>query len=345
MITLSSCAPASRRFEIIFITNETVGPTDIYRIPNNTKNNIEQLTFTPNMGKYQLLVSKNGGEIIFNDDSRHIYLLDTASKKLVDITNVLIKYTMVWDWFTMDWSQDQKQFAFDNGEGLKLMNFDGTNKRDISIPSLGENPNIKEIEWSPDGKKLLLVLEETRQVQPGWGLFVYDLASGELNQLTNYQAGCYESKWSPTSQQVAVICQTYAGPNTDMLGPSIIHILNPKNPGQSYGNLALSSCWDTSWSPDGKQLAFECDKGNNQEGLFIINSDGNGLHEVKLGDLEHPPFLRYPFWSPDGTQIVFVAGTDYQHTNIYSVNVDGSNNHPLTHQTDGYQIVAVYPVP
>ncbi len=355
------CASNPNRFGIIFVLdNEVAGTSDIYRIPDSTKNKFERLTFTPNIGEYHLLVSKNGGKIIFEagpyeslpepselaiEDFRHIYLLDTASKKLVDITNVFVKNATVWREFTMDWSPDQKQFAAINGGGLELMNFDGTNKKDISIPALGENPNIKGIEWSPDGKELLMVREETREVQPGRGLFVYDLANGELNQLTNYQAGCYELKWSPTSQQVAVTCQTYAGPDTDMLGPSIIHILNPENPGQSYGNLALSSCWDASWSPDGKQLAFECDKGNNQEGLFIINSDGKGLHEMKLGNLASPAFLRYPTWSPDGREIIYVAGTDYQHTNIYSVNPDGSNNHALTNKEAFYSMLSVYPVP
>jgi WD40-like Beta Propeller Repeat len=358
---LVGCASKPNRFEIIFISdNGVAGTSDIYRIPDNTQNKVEQLTFTPNIGEYQLLVSEKGDKIIFEagpyeslpepselaiEGFRHIYLLDTADKKLVDITNVLVKDAMVWDGFTMDWSSNQNQFVVNNGRGLELINFDGTNQRDIPIPSLGENPNIKGIEWSPDGKELILVREETREVQPGWGLFVYDLRNGELRQLTNYQAGCYESKWSPTSQQVAVTCQTYAGPNTDMLGPSIIHILNPENPDQSYGNLALSSCWDTSWSLNGQQLAFECDKVTNQEGLFIVNSDGSGFHEVKLGNLSNPAFLRYPTWSPDDTQIIYVAGTDYQHTNIYSVNVDGSNNHPLTHQIANYHDLSVYPLP
>jgi Tol biopolymer transport system component len=80
-------------------------------------------------------------------------------------------------------------------------------------------------------------------------------------------------------------------------------------------------------------------------GLFVINSDGNGLQEVKLGNPGSPAFLRYPTWSPDGNQIIYTAGTDYQHTNIYCVNFDGTNNHPLTHQAADYQELSVYPMP
>ncbi|HEY9152933.1 MAG TPA: hypothetical protein VIN60_08625, partial [Anaerolineales bacterium] len=279
------------------------------------------------------------------EELRHIYLLDTASKKLVDITNILTKYSMVGDWFNMDWSPDQKQFVVIDG-GLELMNFDGTNKKDISIPSLGENPNIKYGEWSPDGKKLALILGNSPETPQhhGLALLIYDLGSGKISQLADYAEGCYIVKWSPTAQQVAATCADTI-PYTDMVGPDTVRIFSTENPGQPYEHLAMSTCYDPSWSPDGKQLAFACDKGTNQTELFIINSDGNGIRDVKLGNLGSPAFIRYPVWSPDGTQIIYEAGTDYQHTNIYSVNIDGSNNHPLTHQTDGYQIVAVYPVP
>ena len=69
VITLSSCEFVSHRFGVIFITNEADGPTDIYRISDNTQNKIEQLTFTPTVGEYNLLVSKSGDEIVFQTGS------------------------------------------------------------------------------------------------------------------------------------------------------------------------------------------------------------------------------------------------------------------------------------
>ena len=96
IITRSSCGSVSHRFGIIFITNEVIGPTDIYRMPDNTQSKIEQLTFTPTIGEYNLFVSKNGDEIIFEagdtelieqpsdlaiEKHEHIYLLDTGNKK------------------------------------------------------------------------------------------------------------------------------------------------------------------------------------------------------------------------------------------------------------------------
>jgi Tol biopolymer transport system component len=373
LLALTGCASKSNRFGIIFTSNG-MGPIDIYRIPDNTQSKVEQLTFTPTIGEYQLLVSKNGDKIVFeagptglDEDTselgveklRHIYLLNTTSKKLVDITNVLDKYPQVNPEFFMDWSPDQKQFAVITYDGagyeiksfLELTDFDGTNKKDILIPTAGEIPSlINGVKWSPDGKKFVLTqrvigIEEQLQ-NPGAAILVYDLDNGKLMQLTDYKDGCLPVEWSPTSQQIVATC-AYTPPYgaEGISGPETIRIFDVENPGQPYEHLTSSPCYNPSWSLDGKQIAFVCDKGTKQAGLFIINSDGNGIREVMLGNLENPAVLKNPAWSPDGTQIVYVAGTDSGHTNIYSVNVDGSNNHPLTHQIANYQELSVYPLP
>jgi Tol biopolymer transport system component len=362
LTALTGCAPKSNHFGVILISNNVVGPTDLYRIPDNTQNKVEQLTFTPTIGEYYFLVSKSGDKVVFEtgftelaedpsdlaiEEHNHIYILDTTSKKLKDITEIFTLPPTTSPMRVVDWSPDQKQFAVITYEGgLQFVDTDGTNRKDILIPSLGKIPDIKAIKWSPDGKKLALIhgyAPETPQ-HVGWALLIYDLGSGKLRQLTDYQTNCVEVKWSSTSQQVAATCANIL-PYTEIPAPDTIRIFSAENPGQPYERLALSTCQYPSWSPDGKQIAFTCDKGTDQMGLFIINSDGNGIREVKLGNLESPVVLRYPIWSPDGTQIIYVAGTDSGHENIYSVNLDGSNNHPLTHQAAGYQVISVYPLP
>lgn len=321
---------------------------------------------------YNLLVSKNGDKIVFvaGRDSlgaessgptvekrQHIYILDTISKKLVDATNVLVEYTMVPLDFRMDWSPDSEQFVLLVYEGggfeikslLEFIDFDGKNKKTTPVPMADEIPSlINSVQWSPDGRKLALtrrVIGIAQQLQtPGSALLIYDLDSGKIIELADYQDNCYRPAWSPTSRQVVATCATVPL-HTNISAPDSVRIFNVENSSQPYEHLALSPCLEPSWSPDGKQIAFVCYKGIDQMGLFIINSDGNGIREVKPENLGSPALLRYPAWSPDGTQILYVAGTDAGHSNVYSVNPDGSNNHALTNQEAFYRIISVYPVP
>lgn len=361
---LTNCAPKSNRFGVVF-TNDYA---DIYRIPDNTKREVEQLTYTPNVGEYPFLVSKNGEKIIFEvgltgnaeERQQNVYVLDTSSKEITNITNVFTTYAMVSHDFSADWSPDEKQFVTVDygGSGyeiesfLALIDFNGENRREIPIPTPKDIPSlIQSAEWSPDGKKFVLTRGviglEQQQQNPGSAILVYYLESGNLVQITDYLDGCLPRGWSPDSKKIVTTCSPnfpYMNENASFL-PETVRIFDVENPGQPYEHIAFTSCENPSWSPDGKQIAFVCNKDENHKGLFIVNSDGNGIHEIKLGSSGNPAVLNTPIWSPDGKQIVYVAGDDYKQTNIYSIYLDDSSNHILTNQDDVYRLVAVYSSP
>lgn len=60
------------------------------------------------------------------------------------------------------------------------------------------------------------------------------------------------------------------------------------------------------WSPDGKQVAFESDRGSPDAhyAIFIVNRDGTGLVQVTDYELN----ATHPVWSRDGRHMVFAAG-------------------------------------
>jgi Tol biopolymer transport system component len=377
LTTLASCAPKSNRFGIIFVLREIDGAADIQRISSDeTQGKLERLTFTPTVTEYILGASQNGATLVFTTDfyydrsemepselaieqPRHVYLLDTASKELTDVTNVVEdKYPQVGPEFYMDWLPEQKQFVLVTHAGggyeirsfLELVDFDGKSRKEILIPTTEEIPSlIKGVKWSPDGKKFLLmrgVIGVEQQIKnPGVAMLVYDLENGKLIQLAGYKDHCLPQAWSPASRQVAATCRYIPAFIEGVLGIKTVRIFDIENPGQPYEHVGFSPCEEPSWSPDGKQLVFVCDKDKDHQGLFVVNSDGNGIREVGLGNLGNPAVLRNPTWSPDGTQIVYVAGSDYRRANIYSVHLDGSNNYPLTNREAFYGIVSVYPLP
>ena len=60
------------------------------------------------------------------------------------------------------------------------------------------------------------------------------------------------------------------------------------------------------WSPDGKRIAFESDRGSpdGYYAIFIVNRDGTGLVQVT----DYAQNFNHPVWSRDGKRMVFSAG-------------------------------------
>ena len=60
------------------------------------------------------------------------------------------------------------------------------------------------------------------------------------------------------------------------------------------------------WSPDGKRIAFESDRGgpDAQYAIFIVNRDGTDLVQVT----DYALNATHPVWSRDGRHMVFAAG-------------------------------------
>jgi TolB protein len=86
-------------------------------------------------------------------------------------------------------------------------------------------------------------------------------------------------------------------------------------------------------APDGSFVAFQrC--GRHTCGIYVINTDGNGLRRVDDGCRRRPPKCTdnsYPAISPDGRQIAFVRAfgrirhDQIDHAGIYRMRIDGSH--------------------
>ena len=79
-----------------------------------------------------------------------------------------------------------------------------------------------------------------------------------------------------------------------------------------------------SYSPDGKRIAFNSDRGGSQQ-LYVMNADGSGVKRISFGDGKYGT----PVWSPRGDLIAFTkmkGGSFY----IGVMGVDGSGERTLT---------------
>jgi Tol biopolymer transport system component len=110
---------------------------------------------------------------------------------------------------------------------------------------------------------------------------------------------------SPDGRWIAFAGQTNQGQRYDQT-KNVIWLLNPadgryttldpKDPEQGRA---------PRWSPDGRTIAFESNRGNilGQYALFIQHRDGSGLRRITDYGLNG----SHPAWSPDGKSIAFDA--------------------------------------
>ncbi len=87
------------------------------------------------------------------------------------------------------------------------------------------------------------------------------------------------------------------------------------------------SDWGPAWSPDGKRIAYSCNRIGGLA-IWLMDADGANQHVVTRGHGE------YPAWSPDGNRIAYAGGSYYD---IWVVGADGSSAGPVT-ETAAYDM-------
>ncbi len=79
------------------------------------------------------------------------------------------------------------------------------------------------------------------------------------------------------------------------------------------------------WSPDGRQIAFESDLDGDPE-IFVMNADGSGVRQITHNTI----WDEGPAWAPDGTKLAFSSGPNNLDLDIHTMNLDGTDVRRLT---------------
>lgn len=119
--------------------------------------------------------------------------------------------------------------------------------------------------WSPDGRKIAFVSDETRRQH----LYVFDLASGAKKRITSTGTQNVDPDWGP-SGKIAYI--------TKRGGQASVAILDPAT-GDREGRLVTKpGKWEhPTWAPDGRHVAVE------HEGiLYLVDTEEDGDEPRKL---------------------------------------------------------------
>ncbi|UCG51287.1 MAG: PD40 domain-containing protein [Candidatus Latescibacterota bacterium] len=155
---------------------------------------------------------------------------------------------------------------------------------------------------SPDGSKLAYCAEVGRYRQ----VFVKDLETGQMRQVTNTTADNIQPGWSPDSRTIVFIRSHLPD---GKLAPDVVFGIYG---GGDVWMLTLASgeemkiidnAFNPAFSPDGKHLAFDASLAGPRR-IWVADYLGRNPQQVSYDPSE---VVRHhvPRWSPDGSKIVF----------------------------------------
>jgi dipeptidyl aminopeptidase/acylaminoacyl peptidase len=240
------------------------------------------------------------------------------------------------------WSPDNKYISFvssrNSTTGSQIWLLDRRGGEGKQLTNL-KNGDLEEYAWSPDGKKIALVI----QTQPdtikhktpkpfatdrflfkkdieGYlekrptHIFLLDIATKKLDTLTKGNYDETSIAWSPDGTQIAFISNRTADPdrneNTD------VFVVDAK----PNGTIKQLTTWTgrdfaPTWSPDSKQIAYLQTTSSedyimyDQAILAVINKDG-GQPTLLSKSLDRP--VNSPRWTKDGKAINVLVVDDRQ---------------------------------
>jgi TolB protein len=224
--------------------------------------------------------SPDGKWIAYRDSTRgintddEIYIASADGKQRRNLTNNPAN-----DWGP-DWSPDGTTIAFnsdrDHETGTRgyLVNPDGSNVQRIDVDMWLEYPS-----WSPDGRKLAFM----GALGSNYELFVVDLASLDVKQLTTSPGHDGWPAWSPDGSTIAFAsvrddCQ-FASPDAECWRSGDIgehfDIWTIGADGSRLRRVTPEFGQFVAWAPDGRYLLIS------GAALFVVRPDGTGRLEIR----------------------------------------------------------------
>jgi serine/threonine protein kinase len=131
-------------------------------------------------------------------------------------------------------------------------------------------------------------------------VFLMDINSREISQVTSFEKGACQPDWSPDGQQI-VFTSPCLKDELDYKG-SRLYITSVDGTTLRPLNTIPGGDFDPAWNPvDPNQIAFVSYRENNRPHLFIYYLDANQVESLSASTA----YDRAPEWSNDGEKLIF----------------------------------------
>ncbi len=244
------------------------------------------------------------------------------------------------------WSPDGQSIAYQgrvgDKAGLVVARSDGSGARFLSEMSGTNSPlptTGKDIAWSPDGKRIAFVssvpgpetadatgdpivitrylykpdaaegntrFNDNRRLH----IFVVDVASGRVDQVTDGAHYEHSIEWSPTGDEIAFISNRE--PNEDQFFNYDLFTLKLADKSIRRLTSTENAEYRPRWSPDGKTIAYQATKRGltdlettmEDTHVWTVGADGSSRREVGRGIDNRQ---GAPEWTADGRAVMFTV--------------------------------------
>ena len=169
--------------------------------------------------------------------------------------------------------------------------------------------NYTESAWSPDGNFIAYEYGGNPYGTDTAGIFIFD----PRDSTSRYLIHGMNPDWSPDGEWI--VFGEHAG------------IWKIKVNGDSLTQLTFNgNTFFPDWSPNGKNIAYDCTTDPPGYGIWIMNADGTDKKSLGLG--------RNPDWSPSGSKFVYEGGPGPTKaaSQIWVADTNGANTSQLTFQ-------------
>jgi dipeptidyl aminopeptidase/acylaminoacyl peptidase len=210
---------------------------------------------------------------------------------------------------TIAWSPDNKRIAF-------VSAVPGPETADAT----GDPVVITRYLYKPDAAEGLTRFNDNRRLH----LFVADLASSRVEQITDGNHYEHSIDWSPKGE--LLFLSNRDADEDEFFNYDLFAVEAGNKSAVRRLTATESNEYRPRWSPDGSMVAFEAtkrgltDRETTMEDthVWVMKADGTGRRELGVVDNRQGP----PGWTPDGTALMFTV-QERGHVRLYRVPVSG----------------------